>query len=172
MIIDERLEKFKQFFLKTEEQMTAEESAGIHGYLDTIDIENFECVYNTLTEDEQGVLELPADVQSANYLVADLVHNKLLHRYWDAVSGRTDFDNESQQLILSPESSLLELGISYNLFIKTRSVGLYSIKQLLGSLDIKELYTEEELKSIMLAVEWFSKDATARLEGIDALPSV
>lgn len=172
MTIDERLAKFKQFFLKTEGQMTAEESAGIHEYLDPIDIENFECIINTLSDDERGVLELSEEEQDVDYPVADLVHNKVLHRYWDAVSGRTNFDEEKQQLVLSPESSLLELGTSYNVFIKTRSVGLYSIGQLFGSLDIDGLYTEDEMESILLSVSWFREDATSRLEGLDALSSI
>ena len=58
------------------------------------------------------------------------------------------------------------------MFIKTRSVGLYSIGQLFGSLDIDGLYTEDEMESILLSVSWFREDATSRLEGLDALSSI
>lgn len=171
MTVDERLEKFKGFFLKPESDVVIEGLSELRQRLDLMDAENFDCIYQSMNEDEKAAIDSDITVVDAAYLVRDLIHNKALHRYWDAIDGRTDFDNDSQQLILSKDSSLLELGVSYNVFVKTRSVGLYSIGQFIASLDVKGLYTEEELSSITLSLKWFDEDGTARLEGVDALPS-
>lgn len=171
MNADEKLSKFKAYFLCNVDKMPPGVAAGLISRLGAIDVENFECVFDTLTPDEQRILFVETDDDYA-LLAKDLVYNKTLHRYFDAVDGRTDYDNEAGQLVLSPESSALELGISYNLFLKLRSIGLYSIKQLYQSLKIVNLYTTEEVEGIKLAVQWLQEDASARLEGMSEVQDI
>lgn len=171
MTADEKLSKFKAYFLCNVDKMPQGVADGLVARLDAIDVENFECVYDTLTGDEQRLLFADTN-DDYGMLAKDLVYNKTLHRYFDAVDGRTDYDNEAGQLVLSPESSALELGISYNLFLKLRSIGLYSIKQLYQSLNIASLYTAEEVDGIKLAVQWLKEDASSRLEGMSEIQDI
>lgn len=123
--------------------------------------EEFDCLYESLTPQEQAAFTLVEPLSPEDELSRYLIYVKTLFRFSDARNGKTVMDDEGI-LHVTPESTVLELPITLNTFMEFTSAGFYSIGDTINF--VSESATGDAADDILTALQLFRADTTIVME--------
>lgn len=139
-------EDFKNYFLASLDEVSENVAQTVRGLVEPLDYDNFVCIVNSLTENERYVLTHPSEIPtgSTEELRQFMIYNKTLYRYWDAMNGRTDMTDDGI-LMITPDSTVLELEISMGTFLELRNLGAYAIKDVVDVMNTLSLEASSDI---------------------------
>lgn len=126
-------------------------------------IDEFECIYQSLLPEEQIAFDPNIEFTVEQEMSQYMIYTKTLNRYWDAKNGYTSMDDDGI-LVITEDSSFLEIPVSLNTYTELSQLGAYSIKDMREKVTANIL-TSDTLLDISAAVIKFEADSTIRMEG-------